>query len=44
MDMEAAQEAGVPFVHAAYGFGEVPEAEHSIFTLGQLKAVADGLL
>lgn len=44
MDMEAAQEAGVPFVHAAYGFGEVPEAENSIFALGQLKAVADRLL
>ena len=44
MDLEAAQEAGIPFVHAAYGFGEVPEAENSISGLDQLKAVADGLL
>ena len=26
-DFRAARKAGVPFVHAAYGFGEVPEAE-----------------
>ena len=26
MDQEAAQKAGVPFLHAAYGFGEVTGA------------------
>ena len=25
-DLEAAQEAGIPFIHAAYGFGTVPES------------------
>ena len=26
LDQEASQQAGVPFLHAAYGFGEVPDA------------------
>lgn len=28
LDKEAADKAGVPFLHAAYGFGKVPGAEH----------------
>ena len=28
MDHEAAQKAGVPFIHAAYGFGTVPGVPH----------------
>lgn len=29
-DYTAAKEAGIPFIHAAYGFGEVPDCQHSI--------------
>lgn len=29
-DYEAATQAGVDFIHAAYGYGEVPEAKHVI--------------
>ena len=35
-DQAAAQGAGVPFVHAAYGFGQVPEASHCIHALAEL--------
>ncbi len=41
-DYEAARLAGVPFVHAAYGFGHVPEADtqHVIKAPAELKTVA----
>lgn len=29
-DFKACQEAGIPFIHARYGFGEVPQAEDGI--------------
>ena len=28
LDCQAAQEAGVPFIHAAYGFGQAPDAQY----------------
>lgn len=36
MDYQATTVAGVPFIHAAYGFGEVPEARYRIEALGDL--------
>ena len=38
-DAAAAAEAGLPFIHAAYGFGEVPEAAYRIETIGELPAL-----
>ena len=38
-DREAALLAGIPFVHAAYGFGEVPEADGVIHSLSELPSV-----
>ncbi len=35
-DAAAAREAGLPFIHAAYGFGKVPEAEHRIEAITEL--------
>lgn len=35
-DKAAADGAGIPFVHASYGFGQVPEAKYVIDTLPQL--------
>ena len=35
-DFEAAHEAGVPFVYAAYGFGQVPDPDYTIHTITEL--------
>ena len=35
-DFDAAAEAGVPFLHAAYGFGQVPEGTRAITDIRQL--------
>ncbi len=43
-DYAAALEAGIPFVHAAYGFGQVPEAAYAIGTIAELPALAEKLL
>lgn len=37
-DRIQSEKAGVPFIHAAYGFGKVPEAEYSIESLSELPA------
>ncbi len=42
MDMEACRKAGVPFIHAAYGFGKVDEPDHSIRTPEELIIIAEG--
>lgn len=44
LDREAAEGAGIPFVFAAYGFGQVPQAEWRIDTPAQLPAIAEALL
>ena len=36
-EQAAAKAAGCAFIHAAYGFGAVPEAEVSIGSLGELE-------
>ena len=40
-DYEAAQAAGVPFIHAAYGFGKVPDAEYKIDSFSEITQRAD---
>lgn len=37
MDLEAARSAGVPFLHAAYGFGTVPEDVPSVPSVYQIQ-------
>ena len=41
LDFEAAVGADVPFIFAAYGFGNVPAAEYKIDTFEDLPAVAE---
>lgn len=43
-DLDASDEAGLPFVHAAYGFGRVDRAVPAIRDLSELPALADGML
>ncbi len=38
-DAAAAREAGLPFIHAAYGFGAVPEAAYRIREIAALPAL-----
>ena len=40
-DREAALRAGIPFIHAAYGFGEVPAADGVIHSLKDLPAILE---
>ena len=43
-DREAALLAGIPFIHAAYGFGEVPEADAVIHSLSELSEAVEKLI
>ena len=43
-DMEAADVAGIPFVHAAYGFGKPDRETLAIHDLSQLPPLAENLL
>ena len=43
-DQAAARAAGVPFIHAAYGFGTVSEADAVIHALSELPEAAEKLL
>ena len=40
-DWEAAREAGIPFIHAAYGFGTVPAGTPAIRSIQELPALLD---
>jgi len=40
-DYQAARDNGIPFVHARYGFGEVPEADAFLDSFDQLPGVLD---
>ena len=40
-DEKAAREAGIPFIHAAYGFGKVYAPDEVITTINQLPEVID---
>lgn len=44
MDEEAARSAGVPFVHAAYGFGQAVEPAGVIREIGELEGLAKSIL
>ena len=43
-DFSACTKAGVPFIHAAYGFGTVPEARLSVRKPGELIDLAEKLI
>ncbi len=43
-DLEAAEYVGIPFIHAAYGFGTVRKCAASINTFGELPEAAAWLL
>ncbi len=43
-DEQAAREAGVPFIHAAYGFGTPEAPDASISSLSELAAAAEKLI
>ena len=40
-DFAAASQAGVPFIHAAYGFGQAPDAKWRIQSLKELPALME---
>lgn len=44
MDMQAADQAGVPFIHAAYGFGKPDRETESISEIGEIISVAEKIL
>lgn len=44
LDFESAQYAGLPFIHAAYGYGEVKGAAHSVRTFAELTTVVPAIL
>jgi phosphoglycolate phosphatase len=44
MDRDAANKAGIPFVYAAYGFGDLTDAPEAIRSFDELPAVAKKLL
>ena len=43
-DLVAARRAGIPFVHAAYGYGQVPEPDAAIQSLRELPEAVKKLL
>lgn len=43
-DMESADKAGIPFIHAAYGFGTVPADRMKINNIKELPEFIDDLL
>lgn len=43
-DLKSATEAGAAFIHAAYGFGRVPEGTRSIADISELPAAAEEIL
>lgn len=43
-DHEAAIHAGIPFIHAAYGFGRVEDAKYRINSIAELPVLAESLL
>ena len=43
-DLDSAVDAGLPFIHAAYGFGTVPADQPAIHSLAELPPLADTFL
>lgn len=44
IDCQAAADAGIPFIHAAYGFGTINEPVTAICSLTELETAAENLL
>lgn len=44
LDFESARGAGVPFIHAAYGYGKVPEAKYAVQSFSGLSEVMPQVL
>lgn len=44
LDFESARSAGVPFLHAAYGYGSVPEAARAVNAFAELAGALPELL
>ncbi len=44
LDFESAQYAGMPFIHAAYGYGEVKDAAFSVSTFSELTETVPKIL
>ena len=44
LDMQAADEAGIPFIHAAYGFGKPDRETEKIASISEILTVADKML
>lgn len=44
LDYESARDAGVLFIHAAYGYGKVPEAKYAVQTFSELTSAVPQLL
>lgn len=42
-DMESAEGAGIPFIFAEYGFGNIPEAEYVIRAFSEIPAVVNSI-
>lgn len=42
-DMHSAHEAGIPFIHASYGFGTAPDADYSICSFDELIPLTDAM-
>ena len=42
-DLDAASGAGIPFLHAAYGFGQVPSGVPAVRSFGAIPAAAEAL-
>jgi phosphoglycolate phosphatase len=42
-DYSATQEANVPFIHASYGFGQVPEAKYRIREIAELPQLLNSI-
>lgn len=44
LDFESAASAGIPFIHAAYGYGKAERAAHSIRAISELPALVSQIL
>ena len=43
-DYQASRQAGATFIHAAYGFGEVPNREYYVNLFGEIPEVVESIV
>ena len=43
-DKDSADKAGIPFIHAAYGYGKIPDAKYRINSISELPALLQDIL